>query len=106
MREADYSKPETLASALNGIEKLLLISSSEVGQRFSQHKNVIDAAKKANVKLLAYTSLLHADTSPLALAQEHIETEDYLKQENVRHVLLRNGWYTVSALESASIIAH
>lgn len=100
VREADYSKPETLSTAFNGVEKLLLISSSEVGQRTPQHKNVIDAAKKANVKLIAYTSLLHADTSPLALAQEHIETEDYLKQENVPHVLLRNGWYTENYLVS------
>ncbi|WP_272682179.1 SDR family oxidoreductase [Providencia sp. PROV129] len=100
VREADYSKPETLATAFNGVEKLLLISSSEVGHRTPQHKNVIDAAKKMNVKLIAYTSLLHADTSPLALAQEHIETEDYLKQENIPHVLLRNGWYTENYLVS------
>ena len=107
VRLADYTKPETLASALNGIDKLLLISSSEVGQRTPQHKNVIDAAKKAGVKLIAYTSLLHADTSPLALAKEHVETETYLKQENIPHVLLRNGWYTENYLASiAPALAH
>lgn len=63
VRLADYSKPETLGSALDGVDKLLLISSSEVGQRTTQHKNVIDAAKKAGVELFAYTSLLHADTT-------------------------------------------
>ncbi|CAE6940746.1 SDR family oxidoreductase [Vibrio alginolyticus] len=102
VRQADYSKPETLDSALEGVTKLLLISSSEVGQRAVQHKNVIDAAKQADVELLAYTSLLHADTSPLALAEEHVETEAYLKQENVPHVLLRNGWYTENYLASVS----
>ncbi|ANQ29307.1 SDR family oxidoreductase [Vibrio natriegens] len=102
VRQADYSKPETLESALDGVAKLLLISSSEVGQRATQHKNVIDAAKKAGVELLAYTSLLHADTSPLALAEEHVETEAYLKQAEVPHVLLRNGWYTENYLASVA----
>lgn len=102
VRQADYSKPETLESALDGVAKLLLISSSEVGQRASQHKNVIDAAKKSGVELLAYTSLLHADTSPLALAEEHVVTEAYLKQAEVPHVLLRNGWYTENYLASVA----
>lgn len=102
VRQADYSKPETLESALDGVAKLLLISSSEIGQRASQHKNVIDSAKKAGVELLAYTSLLHADTSPLALAEEHVVTEAYLKQAEIPHVLLRNGWYTENYLASVA----
>jgi NAD(P)H dehydrogenase (quinone) len=102
VRQADYSKPETLTDALKDVTKLLLISSSEVGQRAAQHKNVIDAAKQANVELLAYTSLLHADTSPLALAHEHVETEAYLQEANVPYVLLRNGWYTENYLASVA----
>ena len=98
--EADYSKPETLTTAFKGVKKLLLISSSEVGQRTVQHKNVIDAAKTAGVELIAYTSLLRADSSPLALAAEHIATEAYLKETGVPHVLLRNGWYTENYLLS------
>jgi NAD(P)H dehydrogenase (quinone) len=78
-READYAKPETLDRALAGIDTLLLISSSEIGQRATQHRNVIDAAKKAGVKRIVYTSLLHADTSPLSLADEHRATEADLK---------------------------
>lgn len=93
-RHADYNRPETLDAAFAGVEKLLLISSSEVGRRFSQHKAVIDAAKRAGVKLLTYTSLLHADSSPLGLAEEHTATEAYLKASGVPFVLLRNGWYT------------
>ncbi|WP_243362850.1 SDR family oxidoreductase [Fundidesulfovibrio terrae] len=93
-RHADYDKPETLDAAFAGAGKLLLISSSEVGRRFPQHKAVIDAAKRAGVTLLAYTSLLHADTSPLGLAEEHKATEAYLKASGVPFVLLRNGWYT------------
>ena len=93
-RAFDYTKPDVLDSALGGVEKLLLISSSEVGKRVPQHTNVIAAAKKAGVKLIVYTSLLHADTSPLNLADEHIQTEAALKVSGVPYVLLRNGWYT------------
>jgi NAD(P)H dehydrogenase (quinone) len=93
-READYAKPETLDRALAGIDTLLLISSSEIGQRATQHRNVIDAAKKAGVKRIVYTSLLHADTSPLSLADEHRATEADLKASGVPYTILRNGWYT------------
>ncbi len=78
VRQADYSDEAALTAALQGVDKLLLISSSEVGQRAVQHRNVINAAKAAGVKFIAYTSLLHADTSPLGLAAEHIETEQML----------------------------
>ncbi|RMP33937.1 SDR family oxidoreductase [Pseudomonas coronafaciens] len=94
VRHADYSQPATLDSAFAGAEKVLLISSSEIGQRLSQHKAVIDAAKRAGTKLLAYTSVLHADASSLGLAKEHRETEDYLRASGLSFALLRNGWYT------------
>src|SRR5690606_37280865 len=94
VRHCDYDRPETLAAALQGIEKLLLISGSEVGKRVPQHRAVIDAAKLAGVKLIAYTSILRADESPLMLAREHRETEQALRESGVPFVLLRNGWYT------------
>ncbi|KHN54434.1 SDR family oxidoreductase [Pectobacterium fontis] len=100
VKAADYNQPEALVSALQGVDKLLLISSSEVGQRAAQHRNVIEAAAKVGVKLLAYTSLLHADKSPLALAEEHKQTEALLKASGLPHVLLRNGWYTENYAES------
>ena len=93
-RAADYARPETLTTALAGVETLLLISSSEVGQRAVQHRNVIDAAKRAGVKRIVYTSLLHADTSPLSLAVEHRDTESALKAAGIPFTILRNGWYT------------
>ncbi|MGE6698682.1 SDR family oxidoreductase [Hyphomonas sp. NPDC076900] len=93
-RKADYTDPASLEAALAGVDKLLLISSNEIGARTAQHRNVIDAAKGAGVKLIAYTSLLHADTSPLSLAEEHRETEALLKASGVPYILLRNGWYT------------
>ena len=91
---ADYSKPETLDAAFKGIDRLLLISSNELGQRVAQHRNVINAAKRAGVKLLAYTSVLRADTSTLSVAQEHLPTEELIRASGVPFVLLRNGWYT------------
>ena len=93
-RAFDYSKPDTLGTALAGVDTLLLISSSEVGQRAIQHRNVIEAAKAAGVKRIVYTSLLHADVSPLNLADEHRTTEADLKASGVAHTVLRNGWYT------------
>ena len=93
-RKADYDKPETLCSALNDVDTLLLISASEIGKRSAQHKNIIDAAIKAGVKWIIYTSLLHADTSSLSLAAEHLATEAALKEAGIPFTLLRNGWYT------------
>lgn len=94
VRAADYARPETLDAALAGVETLLLISSSEVGRRLPQHLNVIEAAKRAGVGRIAYTSLLRADTSPLALGEEHRGTEAALRASGIPHTLLRNGWYT------------
>lgn len=94
IRKADYSQPDTLASAFAGIDRLLLVSSSEIGQRLVQHQNVITAAETAGIRLIAYTSILRADTSPLALAGEHRATESMLAASGVPCVLLRNGWYT------------
>ncbi|EMD0828673.1 SDR family oxidoreductase [Morganella morganii] len=100
VRKADYNDEASLIRALQGVEKLLLISSSEIGQRVTQHRNVINAAKSANVKFIAYTSLLHADTSPLSLHTEHVETEKMLADSGILYTLLRNGWYTENYLAS------
>lgn len=110
VRYADYGQADSLHQALEGIDRLLLISSSEVGQRMPQHQSVIDAAKATGVQFIAYTSLLHADRSPLGLAQEHIQTEDSLAKSGISYALLRNGWYSenyaagaVGALEQGAI---
>jgi NAD(P)H dehydrogenase (quinone) len=94
VRQADYDKPDTWDAALKGADRVLLISASEIGKRAKQHRAVIDAAKRAGVKLLAYTSILHADTSPLGLAAEHRETEAMIRASGVPSVLLRHSWYT------------
>ena len=107
VRAFDYNQADTLAGALAGVDRLLLISSSEIGQRVAQHQAVIAAAKTAGVGFIAYTSLLHADTNPLNLAVEHRATELALADSGVPHALLRNGWYTENYAQSAPMaVAH
>jgi NAD(P)H dehydrogenase (quinone) len=96
VRIADYNDPPAWDAVLQGADKVLLISSSELGRRVKQHSSVIDAAMRADVKLLAYTSILHADTQLLALAAEHKETEALIRASGIPFVLLRNSWYTES----------
>ncbi|WP_188261241.1 SDR family oxidoreductase [Azospirillum tabaci] len=93
-READYGNPDALARALAGVDTLLLISSNEIGQRAAQHRNVVNAAKAAGVGRIVYTSLLHADRSPLSLAEEHRATEADITASGIPFTILRNGWYT------------
>ena len=111
LRVTDYDQPGTLAAAFRGVDRLLLISGNAVGQRTRQHTAVIDAAKAAGVKLIAYTSVLRADTSVLGLAVEHKATEDALAKSGVPCVLLRNGWYlenfagrVATALQSGEVL--
>ncbi len=107
VRRADYTEPATLKTAFAGADKLLLISSSEVGQRVAHHRAVIDAAIASEVKFIGYTSILHTDTSPLGLAQEHGETEAMLRASGIAHVVLRNGWYTENyATAVSTALAH
>jgi len=103
-RSFDYDLPEELPVALANVDILVLISSSEVGKRTQQHRNVIEAAKKAQVKRIVYTSLLHADTSEMPiLPGEHVETEALLKDSGIDYTILRNGWYTENYTASAPL---
>ncbi|SIR61587.1 NAD(P)H dehydrogenase (quinone) [Janthinobacterium sp. TND4EL3] len=107
VRQADYNDGASLDSAFKGATKILLISSSEVGQRAQQHQNVIDAAKRAGVSLLAYTSVLRADTSPLGLAAEHVVTEAAIRAAGLPYSFLRNGWYLENHTEHlAPVLEH
>lgn len=100
VRQADYDAPDGWPAALRGVEKLLLISSNEMGKRVAQHQRVIEAAATAGVRQIVYTSLLHADRSPLGLASEHQQTERLLQQAALDTVILRNGWYIENYLAS------
>ena len=94
VRQADYDDPASLEAALKGVDRVLLISGNAVGQRGRQHGNVIEAAKKNGVGYLAYTSILNARESRLALAPEHKETEEILEKSGLNHDVLRMPWYS------------
>lgn len=93
VRVANYSDTDALKAALSGVDKLLLVSGSDIGQRIAQHTNVIEAAESAGVSFIAYTSILKADTSGVSLAVEHLATEKRLAASTIPSALLRNGWY-------------
>lgn len=92
VRRADFAEPESLPAAFEGADKLLLISTTTVDERVANHRRAIDAAVVAGASLVAYTSMLRADTSTTALSVTHHATEEYLR-ERVPSVMLRNGWY-------------
>lgn len=94
VREMDYDQPDSLAGQLAGIDRLLLIAGSALGQRPRQHAAVITAAKQAGVGYIAYTSILNAPSTPIKLGAEHAATEDSLAASAILHDLLRNGWYS------------
>ncbi|MEU5209769.1 SDR family oxidoreductase [Streptomyces sp. NPDC020742] len=90
---ADYGRPETLSGVFAAGDRVLFISGNEAGQRLTQHRAVIDAAREAGVALLAYTSVLGGPTATFSLAEEHLATEQALLASGVPYCLLRNGWY-------------
>lgn len=107
VRAADYTDPDSLRAAFADAEKLMFVSGSEVGQRVPQHHNVIEAARRAGVGLVVYTSIAHADTSDLLLAAEHRATEEELRASGLPYVLLRNSWYLENYTgQLANYLAH
>ena len=112
VRSADYNQPATLDSALQGVEKLLLISGNELGKRATQHNAVIAAAQKAGVAHIVYTSVLKASSSALPVVAEHLETEKALRESGIAYTLLRNTWYTenytgnVDGILASGIVLH
>lgn len=93
VRQADYTDPQSLKEAFAGAERVLLVSSSAIGQRIDQHRNVIDAAREAGVDLIVYTSAPRADTTEMLLAAEHAATEQMVRDSGLDYVILRNSWY-------------
>lgn len=94
VRHGDFDRPETLDKAFAGVDRLLIVSTDgDNDTRIRQHKAAVEAAKRANVGFIAYTSLGHADTSPLFLAPVHRATEEAIRQTGIPYSFLRNNWY-------------
>jgi NAD(P)H dehydrogenase (quinone) len=96
IRVGTYFDKASLATALQGIDKVLLISSNDFNDRIGQHKNVVDAAKNAGVKHIFYTGVTMNDieNSPLKpLLADHFQTEDYIKESGLTYTFLQNSLY-------------
>lgn len=99
VRQADFADTGSLSTAFAGADVVLVVSTTDVGQRAGNHRRAIDAAKAARVARIVYTSALNADTASMRLAEEHHATEDYLQTSGVAHTILRNGWYLENYLD-------
>lgn len=95
IRVGDYNDTASLEQAMRGIDKVLLIAGADEDKRVQQHINVIEAAKKAGIQLVAYTSRALKDRSTLVnrLMEGHFQTEDYLMASGLAYVLFRNILY-------------
>ncbi len=93
VRRADFADPSTLEEAFAGADVMLLVSTTTVGDRFDNARKAIDAAARAGVPQIVYTSIVNASTAQMMLAREHRRTENYLRDSGSAFVILRNGWY-------------
>jgi NAD(P)H dehydrogenase (quinone) len=94
VRQADFDRPETLAEAFAGGERLLLISADVVGRRMAQHRAAIEAAREAGVRHVAYTSYLNpVEENPAVITPDHRDTERALRESGLAWTALRNAFY-------------
>lgn len=100
VRQSDYTNKASLIKALAGVDKLLFVSSLPGGavSRQEQHQNVIDAAKEAGVKYIAYTSYPQLETAKSPLSEDHKYTEQAILKTGLQHSFLRNNWYLENEL--------
>jgi NAD(P)H dehydrogenase (quinone) len=89
MREADYSEPDSMRVALAGVTRLLLVSSSDAGQRVVHHTNVIGAAKSVGVSRILFTSMLNTDVATNPFSADQLASEVALRESGVEFTLLR-----------------
>jgi NAD(P)H dehydrogenase (quinone) len=105
VRHGDFREPAALPDAFAGVERLLLISGADIGERVAQHTAAIEAAREAGVRHVAYTSILNpSEANPAAVAPEHRGTEEALRASGLEWTMLRNGIYAdmqVQGLEAA-----
>lgn len=94
VRVCDFDDAESLEPAFRGIERLLIVSTDGDNEsRLRRHQSAVDAAARAGVRFIAYTSLVKADSSPMALAGVHRSTEARIRETGIPYSFLRNNWY-------------
>lgn len=91
--QIDYDQPETITAALEGVDRVLLISGSVPGARVAGHQNVIRGAAAAGVERFVYTSAPRATTFDYALGADHRATEEAIAASGIPAVIVRNNWY-------------
>lgn len=94
VRPADFDDYKSLVTAFRGADRLLLISTDAIGARVEQHKNAINAAKEAGVKHIIYTSWPKADTSKALVSEDHLQTENLIKESGLTYTILKNYYYS------------
>jgi NAD(P)H dehydrogenase (quinone) len=101
VRQGDFDRPETLDNAFAGIDRLLIISADGDNEtRIQQHTNAVQAAERAGVKFIAYTSLANATESNNLMAPPHVATEAAIIKTGIPYSFLRNNWYLENEIGS------
>ncbi|MEK5035710.1 SDR family oxidoreductase [Paenibacillus sp. FSL R7-0302] len=105
VRHGDFDQPETLDTAFAGVERLLIVSADgDNDTRIRQHKAAIDAAVRAGVGFIVYTSVGDADNSSLFLAPVHRATEEFIRESGIPYAFLRNNWYLENEVGSIQAV--
>lgn len=105
VRHGDFDQPETLGTAFAGVDRLLIVSADgDNDTRIRQHKAAVDAAVRAGVGFIVYTSVGHADSSPLFLAPVHRATEEFIRESGIPYSFLRNNWYLENEVGSIQAV--
>jgi NAD(P)H dehydrogenase (quinone) len=103
----DYDDDASLDPAFAGADVLVLVSASEVGKRLPQHTKALEAAKRAGVGRIVYTSIPKASETPMILAQEHKATEAAIVASGLPYTFVRNAWYIENYLpQIPNYLAH
>ncbi|MCI4129262.1 SDR family oxidoreductase [Bacillus haynesii] len=101
VRHGDFDRPETLASAFQDIDRLLIISADGDNEtRIRQHGNAVAAAERSGVRFIAYTSIANARESKNFLAPTHKATEEAILKTGIPYSFLRNNWYLENEMSS------
>lgn len=101
VRQGDFDRPETLDKAFEGIDRLLIISADGDNEtRIQQHANAVQAADRAGIKFIAYTSLANATESKNLMAPPHVATEAAIIKTGIPYSFLRNNWYLENEIGS------
>lgn len=92
--QATYRDGAAAEAALSGVDVLFMVSAAESSDRVDEHRSFIDAAARAGVQHVVYTSFLGASPDAVfTLARDHWFTEEHLRASGMQHTILRDSFY-------------